>query len=65
MSDTLENIQDLDGVGPVTANRLKEAGFDSIEAVAVAPIRELVDKAGLESSAAIKIVRAARHSYAL
>ncbi len=60
MSHTLEDIQDLEGVGPVTANKLKEAGFDSIEAIAVAPIRELVDKAGLESSAAIKIVRAAR-----
>ena len=52
----------MDGVGPVTANKLKEAGFDSIEAIAVAPIRELVDKAGLESSAAIKIVRAARQT---
>jgi DNA repair protein RadA len=62
LSDTLENIQDLDGVGPVTANKLKEAGFDSIEAVAVAPIRELVDKAGLESSVATKIVRAARQT---
>jgi hypothetical protein len=30
----LDNIQDLDGVGPVTANKLKEAGFDSIEAIA-------------------------------
>jgi DNA repair protein RadA len=62
LSDTLESIQDLDGVGPVTANKLKEAGFDSVEAIAVAPIRELVDKAGLESSVAIKIVRAARQT---
>ena len=62
MSQPLENIQDLEGVGPVTANKLKEAGFDSIEAIAVAPIRELVDKAGLESSTASKIVRAARQT---
>jgi DNA repair protein RadA len=62
LSDTLESIQDLEGVGPVTANKLKEAGFDSIEAIAVAPIRELVDKAGLDSSAATKIVRAARQT---
>jgi DNA repair protein RadA len=60
LSQVSDDIQELEGVGPVTAGKLKEAGFDSIEAISVAPIRELVDKAGLESSAAIKIVRAAR-----
>jgi len=55
------DIQDLDGVGPVTAGRLREAGFDSILAIAVAPIREMVDKANLEASAAFKIAKAARH----
>jgi DNA repair protein RadA len=54
------DIQDLDGVGPVTAGKLREAGFDSIMAIAVAPIRELVDKAGLDTSLASKIVKTAR-----
>jgi len=55
------DIQDLDGVGPVTAGKLREAGFDSILAIAVAPIREMVDKANLEASVAYKIAKAARH----
>jgi len=58
----LVDIDDLEGVGPVTAGKLREAGFDCIEGLAVAPIRELVDKAGLEPSAAVKIVRAARQT---
>ena len=54
------DIQDLDGVGPVTAGKLREAGFDSIMALAVAPIRELMDKTSLDVSLASKIVKAAR-----
>jgi DNA repair protein RadA len=50
----------LDGVGPVTAGKPREAGFDSVLALAVAPIRELVDKASLDTSVAYKIVKAAR-----
>jgi len=60
LDQEIVDIQDLDGVGPVTAGKLREAGFDSIVAVAVAPIRELVDKAGLDASTANKIVKAAR-----
>ena len=64
MSDeqVITDISDLSGVGPVTAGKLKAAGFDSVEALAVAPIRELVDKASLEASVAHKIVRAARET---
>jgi DNA repair protein RadA len=64
-SEKIENIQDLEGVGPVTAGKLTDAGFDSVEALAVAPIRELVDKANLESSAATKIIKAARQAIQL
>jgi DNA repair protein RadA len=52
LDQEIVDIQDLDGVGPVTAGKLREAGFDSILALAVAPIRELVDKASLDSSTA-------------
>jgi len=62
MTAEVLDIQDLDGVGPVTANKLREAGYDSISALAIAPIRELVEKAGLESSVAHKISKAARET---
>ncbi len=62
MTAEVLDIQDLDGVGPVTANKLREAGYDSISALAIAPIRELVEKAGLETSVAHKISKAARET---
>src|SRR6266581_3563121 len=62
MTAEVLDIQDLDGVGPVTANKLREAGYDSISSLAIAPIRELVEKAGLETSVAHKISKAARES---
>ena len=60
LNQEIVDIQDLDGVGPVTAGKLSDAGFDSILAIAVAPIRELIDKASLDASTASKIVKAAR-----
>jgi DNA repair protein RadA len=62
LAEEIIDIQDLNGVGPVTANKLREAGYDSIASLAIAPIRELVDKAGLENSVALKISRAARET---
>jgi len=62
LAEEIVDIQDLNGVGPVTANKLREAGYDSIASLAIAPIRELVDKAGLENSVALKISRAARET---
>ena len=62
MAEEPVEIQDLNGVGPVTANKLREAGYDSISSLAIAPIRELVEKAGLENSVALKISRAARET---
>jgi DNA repair protein RadA len=35
------SIEDLPGVGPATAEKLREAGFSSVEAVAVASPSEL------------------------
>ncbi len=60
MAEEIVDIQDLNGVGPVTATKLRDAGYDSIASLAIAPIRELVEKAGLENSVALKISRAAR-----
>ncbi len=61
-AEEIVDIQDLSGVGPVTANKLREAGYDSVASLAIAPIRELMEKAGLESSVAQKISRAARQT---
>ncbi len=62
MAEEIVNIQDLNGVGPVTAGKLRDAGYDSIASLAIAPIRELIEKAGLENSVALKISRAARET---
>ena len=62
MGQEVSDIQDLDGVGPVTAGKLRDAGFDSIGALAIAPVRELVEKASLETSVAVKVSRAARQT---
>lgn len=62
VAETIVDIQDLNGVGPVTASKLREAGYDSISSLAIAPIRELIEKAGLENSVAQKISKAARET---
>ncbi len=56
-------LEELPGVGPATAEKLKEAGFNTIEAVAVASPSELATTAeiGGESTAA-KIINAARQA---
>src|SRR2546427_7583864 len=62
LAEEIVNIQDLNGVGPVTAGKLRNAGYDSIPSLTIAPIRELIEKAGLENSVALKISRAARET---
>ena len=60
MSEIL--LEDLPGVGPATAEKLKEAGFNTIEAVAVASPAELANTAEIGESTAAKIINAARQS---
>ncbi|MDM7912889.1 MAG: DNA repair and recombination protein RadA [Methanotrichaceae archaeon] len=55
-------LEDLPGVGPATAEKLREAGFNSIEAVAVASPGELVSAADVGESTAAKIIAAAREA---
>ena len=56
------SIEDLPGVGPATAEKLKEAGFNSVEAVAVASPSELSNAADLGEATASKIIIAARQA---
>lgn len=55
-------LEDLDHVGPATAQKLRDAGFSTIEAVAVASPAELANSAEIGESTAAKIINAARQS---
>jgi len=55
------SIEDLPGVGPATAEKLREMGFHTVESIAVASIGELKE-AGLTDISAEKIINAARES---
>src|SRR5260370_7396907 len=59
-----EVVEDLPGVGPSTADKLKELGFHTIESLATATIRELVP-AGIGEKQAAKIIGVARDSISL
>lgn len=53
-------LEDIKGVGEATAKKLRKAGYTSVEALAVTPIKELQNKTSLEYKTAKKIVDGAR-----
>ena len=53
-------IEDLPGVGPATAEKLREAGFEELLAVAVMSPSDLADQAELGEAVASKIINAAK-----
>jgi len=53
-------VEDLPGVGPATAEKLKESGFDTLLSLAVASPGELVEAGGLTEATARKVIKAAR-----
>ena len=59
---TTKLLEDLPGVGPATAEKLREAGFGSIEAIAVASPGELVAAAEVGEATASKIIAGAREA---
>ena len=53
-------LEELPGVGPATAAKLKEAGYAALETLAVASPKELSTAVDIGESTAQKIVQAAR-----
>ncbi len=58
--DKPRDISELPGVGPSIAAKLREAGFVTVEAVAVSTPQELSTVAGIPLSTAQRIIKAAR-----
>lgn len=58
----IKSITDLPGVGPATANKLIEAGYGTLEAIAVATPQELSAAAGIPITTAQRIIKAAREA---
>lgn len=56
-----EFLEDLPGVGPATAQKLKEMGYHTIESLAMATAREL-EPAGISDKKALVIIETARSS---
>jgi DNA repair protein RadA len=59
-----ELIEDIPGIGPATAEKLREIGFHTVESLSTATIKELT-QAGIGEKQAAKIVAEARSSIAL
>jgi DNA repair protein RadA len=59
-----EVVEEIPGVGPATAEKLKELGFHTVESLATATVKEVVP-AGIGEKQAAKIINEARNSIAL
>ena len=59
-----EFIEDIPGVGPATAEKLKEMGYHTVESLATATIKELT-QAGVGEKQSAKVIAEARDSLAL
>ena len=53
-------VEDLPGVGPATAEKLREAGFEELLAIAVMSPSELAEQAELGEAVSAKIIAGAK-----
>jgi DNA repair protein RadA len=60
MTEGSMDLEDLPGVGPTTSDKLREAGFATVESIATASPTDLADAAEIGESSAKKIIKAAR-----
>src|SRR2546426_1607316 len=58
----VKSIEELPGVGPATAEKLREAGFTDLMGLAVASPQMIADAAELGTNVAQKIIIAAREA---
>ncbi len=58
--EIMSELETLQGVGPSTASKLTESGYDSIESIATATAPELSSAAEVGEKSATKIIRSAR-----
>jgi DNA repair protein RadA len=56
-----ELLEDLPGIGPATAQKLREMGYHTVESLAMATVREL-EPAGISEKKAFAVIEAARSS---
>jgi len=54
------DLKNLPGVGPATANKLKSAGYTTAEAIAVTPPKDIAEKTGIGFNTILNIVKATR-----
>lgn len=54
------DLEDIEGIGPATAEKLREAGITTVEALAVTPVRTLMELAELSEEKASSITQKAR-----
>jgi DNA repair protein RadA len=59
-----EDLEDLPNIGPATAKKLRELGFNTIESLATATAKEL-EPAGINEKRALDVIREARSSMTL
>ncbi|MBI5036252.1 DNA repair and recombination protein RadA [Candidatus Micrarchaeota archaeon] len=58
----ITSVSDLPGVGEATASKLLDAGYDSLEVLAVSMPEELAEVAGIGEATAVKIISVAREA---
>lgn len=56
----IDKLEDLPGVGATTADKLREAGFDTLMSIAVMPTSQLCEVTGITDATAQKVIAAAR-----
>ncbi len=56
----MTEFEELEGVGPTIAEKLRTAGYDSLESLAVATTGELMDAAEVGMRVAVNVINAAR-----
>ena len=57
---SIKEIEDLPGIGPATAEKLRSAGYATLDKIAVASPFELSELVGISSENAKKAVEAGR-----